>query len=330
MRTGVSVCALVLVSSVGIVSAQVQFDLTLQDGWNLVSIPIEPDDKSVEAVFQGANTGAVWGWDGSRYHTVTEVEAGQGYWVHYTPPARDRLTLTINGSVTRDVTKSLSQGWQLLGKAGDASDAALALPLSADPDSAMLDEAYRWDGAIYVLTQTAAAGEAVWVYVVQTCDVRTCPNPDFEGILMCYSAETGKAQVHWADAVDDHTAPDNLTYHVYRALAAERDTLIQQGNLYTSVTDQRNVVVEGLTGAAEYSFVVVAEDEDGNQNYVHRIVTLTVLDADVVTAVDPKDLITMDVLVEASARDDHTFTVTGADAGTLAVDDIIVFDNPNG
>ena len=42
-----------------------KIDLTIDGGWNMISIPVEPFDAGINAVLQGANTGVVWGWDGA-------------------------------------------------------------------------------------------------------------------------------------------------------------------------------------------------------------------------------------------------------------------------
>jgi len=61
------------------------YTMTLLQGWNLVSTPIEPDYPDVDTIF-GSNEDMLipiytWSTTNKQYYEVSEIELGKGYWV---------------------------------------------------------------------------------------------------------------------------------------------------------------------------------------------------------------------------------------------------------
>jgi hypothetical protein len=95
--------------------------ISLNAGWNLLSLPIVPSDNSIDKVFAGISGkfDAIYGFDGTTYqsyipgeasNTLSSVDAGRGYWVYMS----DNATLEVTGSAApKDV--SLKLGWNLVG-----------------------------------------------------------------------------------------------------------------------------------------------------------------------------------------------------------------------
>ncbi|MCX8023404.1 MAG: hypothetical protein N2745_11610 [Syntrophorhabdaceae bacterium] len=103
-----------------------QFILTLNTGWNFISIPIEPIDTSIGLVLKdiSPNVNIVWSYKnetktwlkykpGMENPTLTSFEPGRGYWVYM----KDDATLTVIG---RDTSGKilLYEGWNLVGYSG--------------------------------------------------------------------------------------------------------------------------------------------------------------------------------------------------------------------
>ena len=87
----------------------------LVEGWNLVSIPVEPTDSAVEAVFPTSVVTDVWEYNNPGGYTMpTGIAPRKGYWVK----APAEATLTIAGSRPVDSTVSLKGGWNLVGVVG--------------------------------------------------------------------------------------------------------------------------------------------------------------------------------------------------------------------
>jgi hypothetical protein len=100
------------------------FDLELGAGWNLISIPLEIDNTSINAVFPDANDGdELYAYDGSGWQIATynseagwygdfgTVEQDTGYWYS----ANTAGTVTIKGTEAGTRTVLIADGWNLIG-----------------------------------------------------------------------------------------------------------------------------------------------------------------------------------------------------------------------
>jgi hypothetical protein len=95
--------------------------ISLNKGWNLVSVPVNPTGSDVASVLSpiDGKYAAVYAYDGSNYetyipggssNTLNRIEAGRGYWLYMNEAA----TLTVEGSpAPRSVP--LKTGWNLVG-----------------------------------------------------------------------------------------------------------------------------------------------------------------------------------------------------------------------
>ncbi|MBT7299338.1 MAG: formylglycine-generating enzyme family protein [Victivallales bacterium] len=336
MKTGYSLRVVVLLTALIVRQAMAeQFALQLVPGWNLVSVPIAPEDPSPAAVFQGEYLRSVWRYDPQTgcYVIADSIEPGQGYWVYaLVPPGRLAEPLppvTVVGSSVRDSTLSLNAGWNLLGSVTSSPYSTLALPLRIEPSGdALAGPVYIWRGLRYHMVDSLPCGAGAWVHAATDCSVRISPNPAFAGAVMAYSPETGEARIHWPEAMDDSTGPAAMAYRVYAALAG-RAGLIDDANLVSTVIGTTQAELTDLTPGATYRIAVVAEDEAGNHSYFDLTeLTVPVLAESMTVPVAPKELSAAGVTVQAVSADGGTVTVDTA--GTLAVGDTIVFDNPNG
>ncbi|MGQ9609788.1 MAG: hypothetical protein ACUVWN_10815 [bacterium] len=108
---------------------ELQIQISLHESWNLISIPIEPLDSSVQKVLSQIweDIRSVWGYDpvnGWRYchflnsesiiGNLDKIEAGKGYWIDMIRPK----ALMIKGIEPDDSSIVLKQGWNLVGCKG--------------------------------------------------------------------------------------------------------------------------------------------------------------------------------------------------------------------
>ena len=92
-----------------------QFLLGLIQGWNLVSIPLEPFDAASNTIFPPANILAVWEYNNpGGYAVPAEVHPKKGYWVK----ASSAADLTVKGIRPSDTSVSLGTNWNLVGVVG--------------------------------------------------------------------------------------------------------------------------------------------------------------------------------------------------------------------
>lgn len=92
-----------------------EYHLDLREGWNLVSIPIEPVAPDRERVFPPEDCTAVWEYAlPDSYVVPAEIRPKRGYWVK----ATRAMTLVIRGFPVADRSVSLHAGWNLVGPVG--------------------------------------------------------------------------------------------------------------------------------------------------------------------------------------------------------------------
>jgi len=92
--------------------------VTLPRGWNLLSIPVELDDPSPEAVFDEVSPLHLFRYNGTDYDSftsgrLTTVEALNGYWLHLS----QLKVVCVDGTVlTGNQALQLGRaGWQMIG-----------------------------------------------------------------------------------------------------------------------------------------------------------------------------------------------------------------------
>ncbi|MBE9573571.1 MAG: S8 family serine peptidase, partial [Proteobacteria bacterium] len=106
------------------VIGQDSYSLQLCTGWNLISLPLTPEDTNILNVMSSVadNWNSVWSYEGGiwkRYdltgpdflNTLTFMEPGRGYWLHM----KSDDTLSISGSEPRVKSIPLTAGWNLVG-----------------------------------------------------------------------------------------------------------------------------------------------------------------------------------------------------------------------
>ena len=102
-----------------IINARTRVELEFKIGWNLVSIPLEPVDPTVDAVFQDnlAHVEAIYGYKSGSWlcwfpvapSNLTELERSRGYWVL----SDSNFKITLMGSIGS--SSPLLYGWNLIG-----------------------------------------------------------------------------------------------------------------------------------------------------------------------------------------------------------------------
>ena len=90
-------------------------DYEFEAGWNLISLPLIPQDNALEVVFGDDVEGIFWVYDYRQERglsRVDEVFLGTGYWL----ATMDDVSLDLEGTAHIDtVTFELDEGWNLLG-----------------------------------------------------------------------------------------------------------------------------------------------------------------------------------------------------------------------
>lgn len=138
-----------------LVYGHVEHTLHLAAGWNLLSLPLEPREPGVAALFAGnSRVGAAWTYDGTQrvYAKATELPALTGFWIYATPDvAGGGADIPVQGIPVSDQDYPLSPGgiWQLVG-------VAQSRPLEANP--ALIPPADGWNATTNTYRRVAPGG----------------------------------------------------------------------------------------------------------------------------------------------------------------------------
>ena len=127
--------------------------ITLTAGWNLVSLPVTPDDCKVSTLFPDAEAAFKFN-SATGYSLETVLTPGVGYWIKV-PQAK---SYTISGqNFTSSVNDITTAGWYLMGSV-NGTVTPTAVPTDA------VEAIFGFSGASgYNLTSTMAAGSGYWV-----------------------------------------------------------------------------------------------------------------------------------------------------------------------
>ena len=103
------------------INGQITYSLQLHTGWNLISIPLVPEDSDIDSVFSSisGNYSVVWtttstgGWKSSNqaFGRLTDITVDKGYLIYMTAPD----TLVIEGTKPASTIIDLASGWNLVG-----------------------------------------------------------------------------------------------------------------------------------------------------------------------------------------------------------------------
>jgi cyanophycinase len=97
------------------------FTISLEENWNLISLPVQPSDANITNVLSGIDGmySAVHYWNGTFYESyypesssnaLTDLMVGRGYWIFM----KRKANLVVNGNIaTRNI--ALKTGWNLVG-----------------------------------------------------------------------------------------------------------------------------------------------------------------------------------------------------------------------
>jgi hypothetical protein len=152
--------------------------LTLEPGWNMISVPLllEDGEDTVAAIFDD-DIVAIYTWDpGQKSYTVpTTIDPEFGYWVAVV----ERTEITVTGIPATTWTGALLTGWNMIGSVYGGPVAAA--DLVDNPDGVVLDSAiYWWNPGLksYDAASTLTQGKGYWAATTEGCALTmTAPSP---------------------------------------------------------------------------------------------------------------------------------------------------------
>jgi len=131
-------------------------------GWNIVSVPVVPDDFRTTQLFPPALSYA-FAYKGS-YISKDTLAVGAGYWVKYAIYE----TINMSGSMVSSATVNVRSGWNLIG--------SISTPVPVDgitsiPGGMITSDLFGYSGNHYVIVDTVVPGRGYWIKVNNNCQL---------------------------------------------------------------------------------------------------------------------------------------------------------------
>lgn len=222
-----------------------EIQIPLKAGWNMVSVPVIPDDNAVSAVFPVA--AAVYAWEPARNaHIVPDViQPHRGYLV----AAAEDVTVSVEGVPVATWTGNVTAGWNLIGSVFTGSTVAT---LNDDPDGSVEPFACWWDpvGRSYVYATDIEPGKGYFVAATGECTLvmpatgpvsptpppEPPPDPGLEGVeLLSHSAYWDIAgHMHIVGEVQNN-GESNVKYVGITSYYGGRPDLLGVDSAYTTL-----------------------------------------------------------------------------------------------
>ncbi len=94
-------------------------NITLYEGWNLISIPVVPDDSSILSLMQGCSYNRIWEYmDEQKWNStdtgLSDIDYRKGYWIDRREIS-ENCTISVAGSYPEQTEINVNQGWSLVG-----------------------------------------------------------------------------------------------------------------------------------------------------------------------------------------------------------------------
>jgi hypothetical protein len=129
-------------------------ELFFQSGWNMVGLPLEVADGSVDSVFPDAIDGTLYSYDGT-YSEQNTLENGRGYWLRFGNSGNAEIT----GAEILSLTLNLSEGWNLI----SGISSTIEMGNIIDPSNIIIDGTLYGYNSSYVSSYNLAPGAGYWL-----------------------------------------------------------------------------------------------------------------------------------------------------------------------
>jgi hypothetical protein len=132
--------------------------VSLNNGWNLLAVPLAASDMTGTTLFPTAIS-PFYGYNAG-YNQVTTLENGKGYWVKFD----GSQSVTITGNCVSGNEVSVVQGWNLI---GPFAYEVIVPGITTVPPNILSSPFYGYDGG-YTIPVTLLPGKGYWIKSNQT------------------------------------------------------------------------------------------------------------------------------------------------------------------
>jgi len=145
--------------------------MTLYSGWNLLSVPVIPDDPTIAVVFPMVDPLDVWEYTGGSpsYVHPTVVQPGHAYFILYSPGVGDPdpCYFSIPGAAITGFTRTVPEGWATLGSVYDFGGVPVADIVTVPSGAIEFDLVYYLDASTggYMTDEKIVAAVGYWAFI---------------------------------------------------------------------------------------------------------------------------------------------------------------------
>ena len=134
------------------------FTFHLNQGWNLISLPLIPETTTVENLFPDYTV--AYEYKNGGYLLVSALEPGKGYWIK----VPNNSDYTVEGDFFSNDTISLTAGWHLIGASNQETT-----PISDTDSIAVI---FQYETGAYVVKTTLEPGLGYWIKMIQEGELK--------------------------------------------------------------------------------------------------------------------------------------------------------------
>jgi len=142
-----------------------EYNFDLEKGWNLISLPIIPEQNLVKYIIPDAEI--VYQFNGAGYDEIScedKLIAGNGYWVL----VPSKASYNISGQCFNNFNKNLNTGWHLLGCTNSHTTPETALENS-------VEIMYEYIDGSYEIVTECTPGYGFWVNMLESSEFTLNP-----------------------------------------------------------------------------------------------------------------------------------------------------------
>lgn len=137
------------------ISSTTTSTLNFNEGWNLVSVPLNSSNMSVNNLFPNRNS-SVYGYQ-NNYYQVDSVKVGSGYWVKF-PTTQ---SIQQSGQLVSNLQVNVTEGWNLIGSLnGNIATSSI----TTNPPNLISSPFYYFNNS-YQVSDVLTKGQGYWVKV---------------------------------------------------------------------------------------------------------------------------------------------------------------------
>ena len=149
--------------SVTVVTGFITVEVDVNQGWNLVSLPVTTDQTDVLSIFPNAISETLYKFENG-YIQQDSMNLGEGYWLRFNESEQS----SINGDQINSLPIFVSEGWNLIG--GISTEVSSSMIV--DPDSILIPNTmYGFDNLGYLSSDLLIPGHGYWIRAYENGEI---------------------------------------------------------------------------------------------------------------------------------------------------------------